>query len=168
MTYTKSHAYKLVSSKIGPPRAWPRAISDIVFHGQEQLSRDEIFKVTVFFMANGLKPREIRQVSAALFPENSEIDEKEQQYIMDEYPAAGWTAWNVKHSRSVGPELHYAALQEEYRRGVAWHDEHRAKKGKPPAAPPTYYRIPWDHNPENPYYKPPKDQGWPKPAMDDS
>ena len=82
------------------PRAhhWPVAIRRAFF--KSHMNNSERFKVTVFFLANGVAPYVIKNCYAHKF--NFDASAWRQiNWIINQYPTSNWTAWNIALQRSV-------------------------------------------------------------------
>lgn len=82
------------------PRAhlWPKAIREAFF--KSHMNNTERFKVTVFFLANGIAPHVIVKAYAAKFTFDKEAW-RQIHWVILKYPTSTWTGWNITLRRSV-------------------------------------------------------------------
>jgi hypothetical protein len=77
---------------------WPNAIRTAFF--KRHMTNVERFKVTVFFLANGVPPHVI--VNAYRHRFNFDKSAYRQvDWIIRTYPTSKWKAWNVMERRSI-------------------------------------------------------------------
>lgn len=77
---------------------WPEAIRTAFY--KKHITNPERFKITVFFLANGVAPFIIKGV----FNEKYTFDKeavRQVNWIINKYPTSQWTAWNIAEQRSV-------------------------------------------------------------------
>lgn len=77
---------------------WPKAIREAFF--KKHMNNTERFKVTVFFLANGVAPFLITKAYQKKFNFDKEAW-RQINWIFQKYPTSNWTAWNVALGRSV-------------------------------------------------------------------
>lgn len=95
----RSYYLKTIQEIIGPEKLWPIAIKHLVYRAKH-LNNVQRFKVTVFFLCNGLHPDYICGFYQSTFNMDAEAA-RHVMYIIKKYPTSRWTAWNIHLGRSV-------------------------------------------------------------------
>lgn len=95
----KAKYLKFFQDMIGPQKFWPRSIRMCVY-GKTHLTNQERFKVTVFFLANGLSPYQIKKFYEDCYKfDYSAI--RQIEFIIKKYPTSNWKAWSIKANKSI-------------------------------------------------------------------
>lgn len=89
----------MLKDLIGPTHKWPNTIRK-TFLSKKHMTNPERFKVTIFFLNNGVNPVLIKECYKIMFKfdrsANTQID-----YLIKKYPSSKWKAWNVHLNKST-------------------------------------------------------------------
>ncbi|MEY3324803.1 MAG: hypothetical protein RLZ11_1117 [Bacteroidota bacterium] len=90
---------RLFIDLIGPSKDWPTQIRMLLF-GAKHLTNQQRFSCTVFLLANGISPRQIREFYAQTFNFDQSAW-RQIDWIITKYPTSNWKQWNVMMQRSI-------------------------------------------------------------------
>lgn len=85
-------------NQIPKSHLWPNAIRTAFF--KKHMTNTERFKVTVFFLANGISPHVILNAYRHRFNFDKSAY-RQLEWIIKKYPTSNWKAWNIMERRSI-------------------------------------------------------------------